>query len=363
MNKNKGAVFVLVVFVVLVLVLLGTALVSQSISESRLAKKYSESIQAFWLAEAGINRALDELRLNYYQSGTGLWTTTLDTGEYSVDVVIESQDRRVIAYGFVPSIAQASAVRRIEVVMNKDIPPGFYDYALYSAGDIDVNGDAYNIQGDIIYADDWEVDHPENIIGTVTAEPTITPLARFDFQELRDISEIQGNIYTVSPSGKLIDPDTGEEKALPSSFWSPWRDDGIDNDGDGAIDENDEQINIAYIEGDLQLNGNIGSVGGFLVVVGDVITDPDDTQDTTINGNGLIDGVIYTRGTFRVNGGGEDGLNVDGGVWAGDLIRLNGSVDIAYNAEYMGAIGSLNLGGDVQVISWKDPQTSYPLVP
>lgn len=362
MVKKRGALFILVIFVVLILVLLGTSLVSQSISESRLAQKYYESIQAFWLAEAGINHALNELRDNYSQSGTGLWATTLNRGEFSVDVTIDGSNRRVIAHGFVPSIATTNIERRIEVVMSKSIPPGFYDYALYSSGNVDINGDSYNVQGDVIYANNWEVEHPENIVGDVSSDSTISPLARFDFQELRDISERQDNIYLVSQNGKLVDPDTGQEKVLPSSFWSFWRDDGVDNDADGSIDENDEWINVVYIEGDLQLNGDIGTVGGFLVVVGDVITDPDDTQDATINGSGIVDGVIYTRGTFRVNGGGQV-LNVNGGVWAGDLIRVNGSVDITYNATYMNAIGNLNLGGDVQIISWKDPQNLYPLNP
>lgn len=98
------------------------------------------------------------------------------------------------------------------------------------------------------------------------------------------------------------------------------------------------------------------------MVVGDVITNPSGTYDATINGNGQIDGAIYTRGEFKVNGGGG-GLNVNGGVWASEEAELNGNAQVAYNQTYMSAIGSFNITTQVQVTSWKDMQNPYQLTP
>lgn len=94
-------------------------------------------------------------------------------------------------------------------------------------------------------------------------------------------------------------------------------------------------------------------------MVGDVITDPDDVEDATISGNGTIDGAIYTRGEFRINGGGGADLNVNGGIWAGDQVRLNGNAKVAYNAEYMEAIKTLVGEGTPQICSWEDKKLPY----
>lgn len=127
-----------------------------------------------------------------------------------------------------------------------------------------------------------------------------------------------------------------------------------------VIDEEDEwKPNVVYITGDLQLKGSIGTIGGFFVVVGDVINDPDETEDATINGNGTIEGAIYTRGEFRINGGGGADLNVNGGIWAGDQVRLNGNAKVAYNAEYMEAIKTLVGEGTPQICSWEDKKLPY----
>jgi hypothetical protein len=233
------------------------------------------------------------------------------------------------------------------------VPPNFYDNAIYSAGDVDLNGSAYSITGKVRYAD--SIDNTDNIVGEITQDSTISPLARLDFEQLRTISTAQGNLYDEE---RLDDGD-----AYPTTFWYTRGDDSVDNDSDGSIDEADEWVpNVVYVEGDLTLNGNIGTIGGFFVVVGDVINTPDISQDAIINGRGQIEGAIYTRGIFRVNGGGGN-LNVNGGVWSGELARLNGNATVTYNYDYMHAIDLLNIDADFQVESWRESNNPWPLTP
>jgi len=112
---------------------------------------------------------------------------------------------------------------------------------------------------------------------------------------------------------------------------------------------------------DLVLNGDIGTIGGFFVVVGSVLTDPQTVESTTINGTGQVLGAVYTTGEFRVNGGGQNGLSVDGGVWAGALARLNGSVTVQHNASYLQAIQALNINPAVQLLVWREcPPSGCP---
>jgi hypothetical protein len=142
--------------------------------------------------------------------------------------------------------------------------------------------------------------------------------------------------------------------SFPDSFWYS-----------EPTDPNDPTTgtpNVVYVESDLELNGNVGTIGGFFVVAGDVITNPDDTSDATINGNGEIDGVVYTLGEFRINGGGG-GLNVNGGVWAGEEARLNGNAHIAYTEDYMAALEALDINVEVQITSWRDTQNPYKISP
>jgi len=362
MNK-KGIALILAFIVIVVLTALGGIVIMRSISESRIALRSSETAQAFWLAEAAVNRALAGLKSSYSVTGTDVWSDTLIEGRYSVDienVTINGQAcKKIIAHGFVPATGTVRIQRNIEAIIDKFIPPNFYDNAIYSAGNVVLNGSAYNVTGDVRYA--TTINNTSNITGTTTQDPSITPLARLDFQELYDKSTVQHNVYVKSGS-KMINSFSGLE-GFPGTFWFTRADDSIDNDSDGTVDENDEWVpNVVYVDGDLTLSGNIGTIGGFFVVAGDVINTPDVTQDAVINGNGTIEGTIYTRGEFRINGGGGN-LNVNGGIWAGEQTRINGNANVTYNAAYMSAIENLNINADVRMSSWKDGQNHYTLVP
>lgn len=344
MNR-RGVVLIVVYMVIGILTILGIGFMARSFCERYATQRQADSINAFWLAEAGINRAIYELEDNFDVSGNDLWSESLSKGGYSVDVQILGDERQVTARGTVPATGPVRAQRIVEAMMSESIPPNFYDNAVYSAGDIDFNGNSYSVTGDVIYADDADIEHPENINGTVTNDPQISPLARFDFAELHTISEGQGNVYDVA---RLFEVQKGND-SFPDSFWYV-----------EPTDPNDPTTgipNIVYVESDLQLNGNIGTIGGFFIVVGDVVTNPDDEEDMTINGNGQIDGLIYTRGEFRINGGGGN-LNVNGGVWAGEEIRLNGNAHIAHNQDFMAAVDALDVAG-ISIITWRDTQSPF----
>jgi len=359
MNR-KAAALILTCILIVVLVVLGAATLSRSITENRLAQNNLEIIQAFWLAEAGLNQALDSLRGNFnIAAGTGVWSGSLSLveGEYSVDLgAISGQERTVTAHGFIPSQAQSRHQRTIEATARQQIPPNFYDHAVYSAGDVDFNGNSYSVSNNesppdnkaVIYSGEYDVQQPGNINGTSTQDSSISPLARLDFPQLLSLSQGQGNVYDES---RLDDVKNGDD-SFPGSFWYAAPSD--------PSDPTTGTPNIVYVTEELNLNGNIGTIGGFFVVAGDVITDPDEQDDTVINGTGQIDGVVYTRGTFRINGGGGN-LNIDGGVWAGEEARLNGNAHVTYNKDYMSAIQSLGINADAQFISWRDTQNIYSL--
>jgi hypothetical protein len=384
--KHKAMALILSCIVIVVLVVFGAALLSKSVSENNISNKYTDSANAFWAAEAGLNMALVELRNDFTWDDSDITQpVSFGSGEYTVTVtdIVSGKSKKVVVSA---TLGEGDgATRQIEAIIEKDIPTDFFDHAVYTAGDLDINGTSFTIDGDVVYGGEEDIEHPENITGTSTQDPDISPLARFNFPELLAISLAQtavyasGNVYDVHPTNKkLLDPITGSEKPLPTCYWYYEPDsgatdsdgdgtiepseDGLDNDGNGTVDDAGEDVpNVVYIQGDLKINGNIGTVGGFLVVVGDVITNPDETYDASVVGEGVLDGVLYTLGEFDVNGGGATGFEVNGGVWAGEDVTVNGSAEVVYNSAYMQSIGAMNIEPVPQVTAWRDSQNTFPL--
>ena len=343
MIKNtKGVVLISVYLVIIVLLIIGAVFVMRAISDARIAIKELEQWQAFYLAEAAIDRALAQLPANTANA----LNVALGSGRYDMTITTITVGKKWQAQGigYIPDKTNPRATVRTEAIIEKKDPPNFYGNAIYTAGDVDIRGSAYDVNGNVIFAGNNLIGDPSFVSGTVTDDESISPLARLDFQQLRTwaMGQVQGghdNLYTAAEIAAGTPP-------LPTSFW--FRLPGTNGPTDLG------EPNVVYIETDLTLRGSVGTIGGFLLVVGDVITNPGATMDTTINGNGMIDGCVYTTGYFRVNGGGG-GLNVNGGVWSGnDGVRLNGNVTVDYNQQYQDAIRLvISPSTDTQLISWR----------
>lgn len=328
--NNRGVALILSFILIVVLTVLSAVSLSRSISESRIARRYSESTQALWLAEAGINRALNELRSNY--TITSIGPTQMGVGRYEVDVNVtgaNNQWRLVTSHGCVPPDVTCNSSRTQRIIQATMGPPlNFFNNVIYTPGNVSISGSAYSITGDVRYGGAITPDPPVNIPSANNIhDSSITTLAEFDFDELKKKSEEQG---WYNPVTKIT--------TFPASFWkSP----GVPN--------------IVFIEGNFDISGGNQTVGGFIIVGGDLL------YNTTISGNAAVDGVIYTLGTCSVLGGGNATFNVNGGIWAGQGATITGSTVIDYNSAYMNAIQGLNL--IVQINNWNDLQNPYTLVP
>ncbi|MBU2540382.1 MAG: hypothetical protein KJ593_00610 [Candidatus Omnitrophica bacterium] len=336
-SKERGGLTLVFVYSISVaLLVLFIALSSKIFVNKSFSSRNIERMQALHIAESGLDYALSNLRDNYSWAPSGN-LIPFENGEFLISVTTVGSKKLVESTGFIPDQANYREKKMLEAWMKEDIPSNFYDNAIYSSGEVDLNGTAYTINGDVVYYS--ELDNPSNITGTVTQDDTANPLAMLDFEDLYNKSAIQGNVYDVQ---RLKDVKDGTD-SFPSSFWNtPPVIPGDPTTGDP---------NFVYIEGDLVLNGNI-DIGGFFIVVGDVLNNPSAVYDATINGVGEIDGCVYTRGEFRINGGGG-GLNIDGGVWSGTKTRINGNATVNYNADYMVAL-SASIQADAQLISWRE---------
>jgi hypothetical protein len=340
---------VLYLVIAILFVFLGM-FVFKNIWEAKSSARYKQGMFALYCAEAGLDKAVSKLPSNTTPESNIVLNDNngVAQGEYSYrTVVVEVAKRwRVESWGYVPTQAQAVSSMHLEAyVSKKDLPDNFWDNAIYTAGNVRVNGSAYDIEGDIRYGGSLipgTLD-PANFTGTTVSDSSVNPLVKLDFDSMRVVAASQikadgsDNVYTFMEVAAGNPP-------FPTTFWF----DQSDPDPSKWIP------NVVYVETDLILNGNVGTIGGFFLVVGDVATNPSATSETTINGNGQIDGCVYSTGQFRINGGGT-GLNVLGGVWSGtDGVRLNGSITVDYHKPYMDAIRyMINPSSSVQIISWR----------
>lgn len=340
MAQNKrGVALVMACLLVTLVTAYGSAMMVQSLTEHRVVQRYLQRGSAFQLAEAGVDEALFQLRTNYSWTGP-LTAQVVNAGTYTAQVTQNGTLRKITSTGATQGTIVSSD--QIETWVQKNIPSNFYGEALYSANNITFKGNAYNVTGNILAAGSISSTNSlGGVAGNHTTDPSVSPLPALDYQQLYNLALSQGNVYD-STRLKNIQKNTDH---FPTAFcYSP------------PTNPNDPSTctpNVNYVTDDLVLNGNIGTIGGFFVVVGSVLTDPNAVEDTTINGNGQVAGAIYTTGTFKVNGGGN-GLNIDGGVWSGQAMTLDGGTTVQYDATYMNAIKNLNINPGVQLISWRE---------
>lgn len=161
MNKKGIALVVAIVFI-LVLSVLAFALMVRSIPGGAIANRYAASTQAFWLADAGIQKAVWELNQNscvdFLQCGTG--TACLSCGNCGAgnkclagtlgtngdfDVVMDYGNTLITSTGSFPNRTTASFQRKIQVNLSQNSP---FNYAAFAQGSIslsnNLNVDSYD---------------------------------------------------------------------------------------------------------------------------------------------------------------------------------------------------------------------------
>ena len=348
MRRKRGFIYVLSLGIVFFLTVAGTTMLMRGVSDTGLSEHVASQQRAFHLADAGIDDALSLLRdplVNNWDlwSGTGQPISMGGMGTYETLVDKDGGTRKIRSTGNASNPIPNSR-RIIEAWVQRVLPPNFYDNAIYGAGSIELIGNAYSVNGRVLSSS--PIGNTQNVQcinpPCVIQDPQASPLPKLSFAQLRQLADGQWNVYDAARLERI----RNKQEFFPRTFcFSP------------PTDPNDPSTctpNINYIEGDLVLSHDIGTVGGLFVVVGNVLTDLTAApENTTIEGNGEVVGAIYTTGDFIVRGGGN-GLNVDGGVWAGDLARLNGSVVVQYNATYMNSIKKLDIYPELQLLLWRE---------
>jgi Tfp pilus assembly protein PilX len=312
MNR-RGIVLIVSFMVVVALAILGSVIMSRSVSERFIAQRYAESMKAFWLAEAGVNRALNELKADYnVSSGDCKWETNLGSGRYCVDLSGEDANgrRTLTAHGYIPSTTPSRAERKISVLVQSSgsnpSNPGLIQYAVDTTGSLDISGSAKTVPPELSHQGS-NLDFDE-VFGM--SEDAVKALA------VKAASEGNGYVYTDPPTNQLpVDGITwieltGSNKFNISGQWS----------GTGLLIVNGNGSNVALEitgSGNMTFTGMIWVIGkvkiaGKATITGAIFAESMTGIESEVTGNSTISfSIPAVEGAFGLLGGGSAvGLDV-----------------------------------------------------
>jgi hypothetical protein len=363
-DNERGMVMLIVVMIMMGVSLLGLASLLVVGTDIRIAGQYKQSAQAFWAAEAGVQRTLGELRDNRDFTGEIDPEAMGNSSVFSANVTpLSGYLVRVVAEG-----RNKTSRRRIEVIINTD---SAFESALNVGGDLTLEGkprissEGVRVNGDAYL--DLDSGTPElNLYmptdGTLNAEGDLTNLNRVE-KEAMDLAAI-----------KLKDTDWYDMGDMASEAFVFDNDSSYRNrhrnrnqygflNGDTVMTMNNLDFNdvppgangnrVIFVDGDLTLNGTIAGTGtivttGKIICTGGFVTSGTPTvtmiakDDVMINfdtnAQSEINGLVYTEGDYELHG----------------KIKFTGVVT---------AFGSVNVQNPSQFTNNSDPNYWYTYSP
>lgn len=369
-GNQQGMVMLIVIMVLMAVSLLGLASVMVVSLDLKIAGYYRASDQAFWAAEAGVQRSLSELRENRTYIGD-IEEETLNNNATS-SAVVEAFS------GFISRIeatgVAGTAVRRIEVLINVD---SAFDSAINVGGDltlvgkprvstegIRLNGDGYVDLDDgtpelnIYQAPGKTMTTPGNNtnLNVVEKEPMDLGAIKLRDDEWRTLAGNAHADYYYDDNGTWGDKDS------PRTI-SNLNFDDIPTGADGN--------RTIFIDGDVVLNGTISGIGtivatGKIIGEGDFVTNQDPTislvamDDVLLNfdtnSQSSMNGLVYTEGDYELHGK----IKFTGVVTAFGSVNIQNPSEFTNNSDpnfwYTYSAAYNIISDPIDVLSWTDLQ-------
>lgn len=342
-RNEKGMVLATIIGFITVLAVGFTGISALTTQKVRAQHRSIHSVQAMYLAEAAIERAKVDLsggfdtvptpnQGNVYQMGDGEYY-------FEVTATADPDIHQVTGYGAVPNFADPEQTRSVqmEVASVPTTIPIDFNYAIFASDTIDINGSANTVNGDIFAGNN--IDCSPAACPGVTGDKTEQgqndyPFPALNMDQMKAIAISQGNYFASTP-----DP-----ADLPTSFYHT-----PPAGGSPGVP------NIVYIEGTLTLSGG-QTAGGLLIVAGDYADNPSNPQgNVTMNGNSMVDGVIYAMGNVTTNGGGSTSPTINGVIYSKSIVTLNGKPIVANNSEYTSNLDTAEFDtGEMSSSGWNE---------
>lgn len=352
LRYKKGMILIVSYLVIMVLIILSSAFLTQSFTERRIAAKEKNRIQAFYLAEAGIEAACQNLRQNWDGFTSGLPRTNalnqiFDYGSFSVDI----ENGPVANTVKLLSTGTAQTTERIlEEVVRGTVGGGMtdYDFALLTCGNLFLEENA-SIQNQDVYVNgNLEIKSPDGIsggdayvkgnatlsgngsvTGNINANKNITVNAGSTIDgdaASKKIVANNGSITGTVTSNAVPDPvDEAALQAKADSYklsaadWANYKTQAQaeGNYHEGSFSPSGSYSGIHYIEGNVVVNSDFSGTATFVITGnvelqgGTADISPAEGSDysfivggnlqSTAEATGRLAGVIYCQGNFRLS--------------------------------------------------------------
>jgi len=375
--NQKGMALLTTLIFVFIFVTFAVSLLTMTSNDNKLSALQRDSTEAFYIAEAGIERALWYLNTPVVNGGKGLlWRTdntelypegyiqetypAASTNYYQVTVenTADQDIIKITSRGVVSDGNKVYGSRKIEVKAKKAISPASdvaYNYAIATEKDLTLKGNVQTFGGDIHANGNIDISGIGENIHVYNGEAT----AAGGMNEYAP-----GNINQEIQIYPKIDFDYYKELAIAN--------DSYYGENTSMVFNIDTVLNgINFIDGDVEIKANLDIIDGGIFATGEIKVTGNPTinrtisaeydnplaliakGDITLGGDVYIEGVIQTGGVFTIDGS----ITVNNGAVVADEGFLNGGaggINIIYDPDLLGA----NIPGTgvpvYRKISWQE---------
>lgn len=333
-SKNKKGMILIVSFIVITtLIVISSAFLIIAVTAKALANKDYYTNQAFWLAEAGIERGRLEPDANWL-SVTGsnppqyylpLYNDGAGIGQYEITKTQDAIDSKKFTYdswGYIPSKTatnkKAEEGVRAVVKFNKY---NIGEFAFSTQGSLDVKGSA-TIDGDVLSGGTISVGGSAEITGDALDNRAFVATFEnvFGNTEAELLALPPDHIYTDPPNNQegvdgltWVNFSSGGTFKISSSGWT----------GSGIL---------IVKGGDLEMTG--GTFNGIIWVVGSL----------KISGNAAINGSIFV----------ESGAEVETGITGSPVLTYDKTLVETALGEIDASFPTMEIDEGYKIISWEE---------
>lgn len=349
-RSDRGIILPMTIIIMMLFALMAAALLGFGVNERTAASSQILTARAFAAAEAGAQKAY------YYLTTSGPGGTPVDGSTWRTTGYAENLPAPNSADSFTVTVQDGTGaqVGNAVIVSTATVSGHQRRIQMIVAGSGSLGSNAISTTGTIGNygivsgnAAGTASGNPGTTVESGSWKPPISRLPKVNLNGLRAKAQAEGYYFkgevTTRVSGGVVtmSDNYGHTATLPTTLTTT----GDDTTG---------TVNVIFIDnssptandGGFSLNGNY-TLGGFIVSMGASTLQ---SADDTFGGTYTVNGVVYSPGDIRLNGGGN-ATNLTGGILAAQSVEIRGNHDrVTYDATKMKRAG----GASSYQISWTE---------